>query len=218
MDEFWTWMSSSAGNVLLAILAGAGGSALLELFWRPRRDRKRAASLFVAEVALNTELLLLQAHARTTNPFGIPADLRMSTIAWESAADLISELPAEMVRALVQLYNQYHSLNRQIDGFGGYLDAFKAAPSGSSEERDAETMVLRVIDVFNTGLDATLRNGQTVLPDLIKFSGMDAEKDKQAPVPNYRDVALEHMANRKLHLEALKSAAAARAKLPDGSA
>ena len=64
MGEFAAWTVSGAGTIALALLAGAGGSALLELLWRPRRDRRRAAAIIVAEVALNTELLLLQAHAR----------------------------------------------------------------------------------------------------------------------------------------------------------
>lgn len=33
------------GTVALAILSGAGGAALLELWWKPRRERRRAAAL-----------------------------------------------------------------------------------------------------------------------------------------------------------------------------
>jgi hypothetical protein len=61
LAEFWNWLAGSTGTIILAVLAGAGGSALLELLWKPRRDRRRAASLLIAEVAMNTELLLLQA-------------------------------------------------------------------------------------------------------------------------------------------------------------
>src|SRR5438067_1384586 len=107
MQEFWAWLTSAAGTIVLAIVSGAGGSIVLELIWKPRRDRRRAASLLVAEVALNTELLLLHAHARTFAPKSIPADLSMSTLAWDAAAPLVSELPRERLRAVVTLYNRY---------------------------------------------------------------------------------------------------------------
>lgn len=106
LADFWNWLAGGAGTILLALLAGAGGSALLELIWKPRRDRRRAASLLVAEVAMNTELLLLQAHARFKNPTGIPADLRLATIGWEAAGELVSELPTQLLRKLVILYSQ----------------------------------------------------------------------------------------------------------------
>lgn len=205
MAEFGNWLSSDAGTILLALLAGAGGSVLLELLWRPRRDRRRAAGLLTAEVALNTELLLLQAHARQANRFGIPADLRMSVMGWHSVATLVSELPFAETRALIHIYNQYDALNRQVEAFGVALDTHKAAPAGSSEYSDSETMVLRILDVFNTGLDATLSNGQRLIPGLAKLAGIKETAEEKAKLPNYSDVAAEHMAMRKAHVEALRA-------------
>jgi hypothetical protein len=204
MADFWNWLSSSAGTILLAMLAGAGGSVLLELLWRPRRDRQRAAGLLTAEVALNTELLLLQAHARQADRFGIPADLRMSVMGWHAVAALVSELPFAENRALIHIYNQYDALNRQVEAYGIALAKHKAASAGSSEYRDSETMVLRILDVFNTGLDATLANGQRLIPGLAELAGIKETAEEKAKIPNYSDVAAEHMAMRKAHVEALR--------------
>ena len=117
----------------------------MELLWRPRRDKRRAAGLIVTEVALNTELLLLQAHAREANRRGIPSDLRLSTIAWDAASGIVSELPHKTVRGLVQLYNKYSALNLHVEGFGEHLAALKEAAPGSKDYSDAETMVARII-------------------------------------------------------------------------
>jgi uncharacterized membrane protein YccC len=205
MAESWEWLSSGAGTILLALLAGAGGSVLLELLWRPRRDRRRAAGLLAAEVALNTELLLLQAHARQADRFGIPADLRMSVMGWHAVAELVSELPFAETRELIHIYNQYDALNRQVAAYGVALAEHKAAAAGSSEYRDSETMVLRILDVFNTGLDATLANGQALIPGLAKLAGVKETAEEKARIPNYSEVAAEHMAMRKAHLEALRA-------------
>ena len=177
----------------------------MELLWRPRRDKKRAAALICAEVALNTEILLLQAHAREVNPRGIPSDLRMSTIAWDAASGIVSELPHNTVRGLVQLYNKYRALNLHIEGFGEHLAALKKSAPGSKAYADAETMVARIIDVFNSGLDSTLSSGQEMLPELVTLAGIKETSEEKAKVPNYRDVALEHMAKRAAGTEAIKA-------------
>lgn len=205
MAAFWEWLASSTGTILLAVLAGAGGSALLELLWRPRRDSRRAAAMLTAEVVLNTELLILQAHARTKEQMSIPSDLRMSVIAWNAVAPLVSELPTGTVRQLVKLYNQYEALNRHIESFGEALDRYKNAEAGTPECADAETMVLRILDVFNTGLDATLGNGQALLLPLAELGGIKETEEQKAEMPNYADITAEHLAKRHAHVEALRA-------------
>lgn len=188
---------------MLALLAGAGGSALLELLWRPRRDRRRAAALLLAEVALNTELVLLQAHARQRNPYGILADFNMSTIAWQAGADLVTELPVRLLRQLVILYNQYERLNRNVAAFAESLDTYSKAEAGSPAYTDADTMCARILDVFNTGLDATLKRGQELLPQLADLAKLKETNEENANFPNYGQVASDVMQARKQHLEAM---------------
>ena len=207
MPEFWQWIAGSSATVVLALLAGAGGSALLELLWRPRRDRRRAASLLLAEVALNTELLLLQAHARMKNPLGIPSDFLMSTIAWDAASGLVSELPPKDVRALVQLYAKYGALNRHVEQFDAHLEALEAASPGTKAYEDAATFVARTIDVFNTGLDSTLADGQSLLPNLIKLAEVKETPEEKAQKTDYERLAREHMDKRVAGTKAIKEAA-----------
>ncbi len=154
---------------------------------------------------MNTELLLLQAHARQLNPRGVPSDFKMSTIAWDAASDLVSELPSRLIRKIVLLYGQYDATNRNVASFAVALTEFKSAKIASSSARDAETMVLRIIDVFNTGLDATLARGQEVLPELATLAKLNETDAEKANTPNYEQIAVEHMLTRQQHLEALRS-------------
>lgn len=154
---------------------------------------------------MNTELLLLQSHARTHSPKGIPGDFKMSSIAWEASAALISELPPRLVRNLVLLYGQYDALNRNVASFGDALDRYKDPTFGSIVGVEGETMLLRIIDVFNTGLDATLARGQDLLPQLADQAGIKETDAEKANIPNYQQVAAEHMQMRKQHVEALRA-------------
>lgn len=200
MSEFWSWLAEGAGSILLALLAGAGGSALLELLWRPRRDRRRAASLIVAEVAMNTELLLLQAHARKLNPTGIPSDLQLSTLAWAAAGELVSELPASLVRKLVLLYNQFDALNAHVQAFGTALRERDATTSGSREREKAETMLAGIIDVFNTGIDSTLDRGQEVIPELADLALVKETEEQKRQVVDYAALAAKAISERNVRI------------------
>ena len=204
MSEFWDWLAGSAGTVLLAIIAGAGGSALLELLWRPRRDRRRAASLIVAEVAMNTELLLLQAHARFANPTGIPGDIRMSTIAWEAAGELVTELPTSLLRKVVLLYNQYISLNNHVDSFGEALRDRDAAAPNSKERANAETFLATIIDVFNTGIDGTIARGQEILPELADLALIRESEEAKREVIDYAARAARVISERQARIALFK--------------
>lgn len=200
-SDLFEFFASGAGTILLAVLSGAGGSALLELFWKPRRDRLKAATLLVAEVAFNTELLLLQAHARLKNPKSVPADFALSTLSWGAAGDLVSELPVKMLRELVLLYNQFESLNRHVGAFGQYLREFESLPVGSAARAKAELQVLSTIDVFNTGIDSTIDNAQALLPQLARLAQVK-ETQPDAPLDLESRVA-KMIAERQERLQAL---------------
>jgi hypothetical protein len=44
-------------NVGLSLLSGAGGALLLEVWWKPRQARKRAAVLLRAEIQENRDFI-----------------------------------------------------------------------------------------------------------------------------------------------------------------
>ena len=116
------------GVVVLAMLSGAGGSALLELYYKPLRERKRAARLLLSEILLNTDLALLQANARDRAPKKIPADFDFSKLAWNAAAGLLSELPLDLLKRVVLLYNRYDSCNHLVNLYSQTFDELKSLP------------------------------------------------------------------------------------------
>ena len=179
-QEYFGFLSNSAGSILLSVLAGAGGSVLLELLWRPRRDRRRAASLVLTEVAFNTQLCLLQTHARTMGSSLVPADFSMSTMAWDAAGNLLSELPTALLRELILVYNQYRSLNDHVKAFADAINVHDAADRGTDLWLKKTQQMKVTIDVFNSGVDATIRNGQKLLPQLTILAGFK-ETDKSVP-------------------------------------
>jgi hypothetical protein len=204
VTQFVEWLAGAAGTILLALLAGAGGSALLELIWKPRRERKRAASLLLAEVALNTQLLLMQAHARFADPTGIPADLRFSLIGWEAAGPRVGELPSELLRKIVLLYNQYRSLNMHVLAFGDALKTRDALARGSPERENAQTMLATIVDVFNTGIDGTIARGQEVIPELADLALIRETEEQKKQVVDYSAMVAEHLADRTARISAFR--------------
>ncbi len=161
---------STLGTIALALASGAGGAALLELFWKPRRDRKKAATLLLAEILLNTELLLLQAHARAKTPKRIPGDFRMSTLAWETAAQALVELPPETLKSVLLLYNRYGHLNESVTFFDAALRDIAQHSPASAEQKRAERQADVIIDVFNTGIDAAIDQAKQLTPDLFSLA------------------------------------------------
>src|SRR2546430_13659585 len=81
------------GAVLLALLGGVVGSALLELWWRPWRTRRRVAALPAEEGNLNAQLLKLHAERRPPHPGRIALDFLLSHLAFDAVARAEGELP-----------------------------------------------------------------------------------------------------------------------------
>jgi hypothetical protein len=138
------------GAALIAIISGAGGSALLELFWKPRQQRRKTATILMADILLNTELLLLQAHARTKNPKRIPDDFNVSLMGWDAASESLRELPAGLIKSLVLLYNRYRYLNATAQNFGKLLDQYELLPDTDPRKLRLQRNLDVYIDVFNT--------------------------------------------------------------------
>lgn len=191
----WSWLANGSQNVIIALLAGAGGSALLEVFWRPRRERRRAAALLLTEIAQNTELLILQSHARLQNMWSIPADLRASVFVWDAASDKLGELPLAVMRDVAALYAQYHSLNSNVVLFGEALDRYNAATPGSKASQSLETDLLNTITVINTGIDKMIDRGQPLIPRLMKLAKVTEAEKEQAP-PDFAARAQKQLTSR----------------------
>jgi hypothetical protein len=184
-------------TVLLAIISGAGGSALLELYYKPRRDRRRAAGLLLAEILLNTDLALLQAHARWKAPKKIPSDFSFSLMSWDAAAPLLSELPLDLLKRTVLLYNRYQACNQAVQSYSKTLDDRNALPKDAEDRRkQLEGFLKSTIDVFNTGLDHSIDDGKELLPKLLGLSGTKEKGDQEKAVKTYQQRVDEFLAER----------------------
>ena len=189
------------GTAVLAIISGAGGSALLELYWKPRRDRRKAAALLLSEVLLNTDLALLQAHFREKFTRKIPGDVSFSHLAWDATTDLLRELPADLLKQILLLYVRYEQLNSYVQEYGKTLDELQAAQAANNAHR--ETMLKghlnSIIDAFNTALDKVIETAKDpILPQLLKLSGIKEMKTEKLPRDYMADVEklLEERAER----------------------
>jgi hypothetical protein len=168
---------SGLGAVAIALLSGAGGSVLLEVFWRPWRARKKAAALLLSEILLNTELLLMQAHARFKNPKSIPADFHMSELGWSTAASSVVELPPKALKSALLLYMRYRDLNSNSQQYFVELQQVETSPVGSEARRKAEHRCAVIIDVFNTGIDSAIEHAKALTLTLFKLSRIKPERE-----------------------------------------
>jgi len=162
----------TVGGIVVALVSGAGGAVLLEVFWKPRRDRRKAATLLLAEILLNTELLLMQTRARQARPKSIPGDFHMSTLAWDTVSNALVELPAEVLKSVLLLYNRYRDLNTFVGQFAEALRDVDANEPGSAVRLRAERHSDVIIDVFNTSIDSTIDHAKKLSVTLFKIAGI----------------------------------------------
>lgn len=192
------------GAVLIAIISGAGGSALLELYWKPRRDRKRLAAVLYAEILQNAEFILLWGHVRHQQPRTIPADFHLSTIGFDSTSQLLRELPPIQLKRVLLLYNRYQAANRQVAEYAGALDEFETLKRSGEDTAKIELHMDTILDTFNTGLDKTFEQSKEVVREIMVLGGITENADPQEPPPDYRARVQQHMAQRRERLEALR--------------
>lgn len=183
------------GTALLAIVSGAGGSALLELYWKPRRDRQKAAVLLLAEILVNTDLALLQAHARVKLPRNISSDLSFSRLGWDATTDLLRELPPDLVKRILLLYKRYDYLNFCVGEFSKTFDELHAVRNDPQREKVLRDHLASTVDAFNIALDKAIDTGKEIAPQLLKLARVKEEKATTPPRDYARDVE-EHLRER----------------------
>lgn len=189
------------------MLSGAGGSALLELYYKPKRDRWRAAALLLSEVLLNTELALLQATTRFEDPKKLPADFSFSLMAWDAVAPRLSELPPDLLKRILLLYNRYRACNHAVVLHSKAADERTSLPPKNGEERRKQLTVFinSTIDVFDTGLDNTLEDARDILPQLLQLGG--GRRRPRAAVEAYRLRCEQYFAERDRRRQTLERTA-----------
>jgi hypothetical protein len=84
-------------NVGLSLLSGAGGALLLEVWWKPRHARKRAAVLLRAEIQENRDFIqarLPEMDERTR----IRRDLLLPKVAPDAAVSDLGYFPLPLAQ------------------------------------------------------------------------------------------------------------------------
>jgi hypothetical protein len=191
---------SGVGTILLAILSGAGGSALLDLYWKPRRDRRRAAALLHADIVMNMQLIQFHSHLRKNAPRTIPMDLKLSRLGFDTAGNIISELPTELLRPVVLLYSRIDDLNRNVDLYAEGIDQLGTLTS-TLQRAKQQHYLNSIVDVFNTGMDKARETCIEVGGRIEKLA--QVRVDRNQPKREFADEAATLLRERKQRIDAL---------------
>ena len=173
--------------IVLSLLGGVGGSALMEIIWRPRRERERVIGLLGAEVAFNANLLLHHAEVRALGGPTVPSDLILSTMAWTAAGGLVREIPTDMLNELILLYNRFENLNRLVRRYDEIVRRRDSLTTFVPEHTRLDKEIRRTEDVFNTGVDSTIGQCKGISVELIRLGKIpkprnDSKIDRKANV------------------------------------
>jgi hypothetical protein len=180
-------------TVLLALFGGAAGSALLELWWKPRRTRRRVAALLAEEVNLNAQMCVLHTHLRQRAPGHISPDFQLSHLAFDAVAQEIGELPPEAAGQVILTYHRFDHLRRLREMFSERYRRWRDAEStGQGNLEKLKHSTVNALDAFNVNLDTTLKEAQAALALLRPI----------APKRKWREVSAEEYAERVARLEA----------------
>jgi hypothetical protein len=187
-------------TALLALFGGAGGSLLLELWWNPRRTRRRVAALLAEEVNLNAQILKLQAHLRRTDPGRLTADFQVMQAAFEAVAQEIGALPADVAGQLILTYHYFDGLNRLQQMCSERMHRWRDAQAKGGDVRELERDVIKALDAFYVLVDTTYKAAGETLTMLRVY----------APKRKQREVSDEEYAARVAASEAERVARLAR--------
>jgi hypothetical protein len=190
-------------TVLLAVFGGAGSSLLLELWWNPRRARRRVAALLAEEVNLNAQILKLHVHVRRTDPGNIAADFQLMRLAFDAVAQEVGVLPAKVAGQVILTYHYFDRLNRLREMFGERLGRWREAQRTKRDDvKELERNAIGAVDAFNVLIDVTYKAAGELLPVLLRY----------APKRERRAVSDEEYAERVRTAEAERVARMSRVK------
>jgi len=102
-------------TVLLALFGGVAGSALLELWWKPWRTRRRVAALLVEEVNLNAQMIQNYIHVLRRDPGRISPAFELSHLAFDAVAQEVGELPPTVAGHVILAYLHFEYLPRLLE-------------------------------------------------------------------------------------------------------
>lgn len=170
------------------------------LLYKPRRDRKRLASVLYAEILQNAQVILVWSHARQDRPKSVPGDFRLPAMGFEATADLLRYLPTKVMQKVLLLYGQYSAANEAVAVFGEAFEQFQAQKAAGQDTTKIRRHMDTIIDTFNTGLDRAFERSKEVLPEIMVLGGITEEIDPDQLPPDYEELARRHLSERAIRL------------------
>lgn len=170
-----------AGPTIVAIASGAGGAALLDVWWKPKQERKAATTMLLAELLNNHDLCALQSCERKNSPTRIPLDFAVEVAGWDAAVPHLGSLPPDVLRSVLLLYTRYRRLNELVDRYSRLVAERSALPSGSMHRIGIQASIANVLEVFNTSLDTVMEHGVALHSELLPLTGIKTGKNPAPP-------------------------------------
>jgi hypothetical protein len=189
-------------TVVLALFGGAGGSLLLDMWWKPRRVRRRVAALLMHEVNVNTQAMAVHTYLREQHPRQVSADFRLSRLGFDAVASEIAELPPQVASDVIVLYHHFEHLHVLREAFSRTHAAWRAAEAtGQGEIEKVKRYCLAALDGFNVNLDETLTEARAVFALLRQHA--PRQPWRQVSDAELREKVAAHEQDRRARLEGL---------------
>lgn len=199
------WIAGELGSIALALLAGAGGSALLELIWRPRRIKRRVARLLAAEIAMNTQLVALTAAMMKVQPPKMGPGFRVSMLVWDAARESVTELPDAELREVIALYGSYHEINRDAETIDALMDSAEGLEPNSSRRVLIQRQLIEVTGVLYDSVVRARDRGRGLITALRATSGQRGPDPSVKSDAEYEVIAQKLFEKRTADLKAALS-------------
>ncbi len=149
------------------LFGGAGATILWEVFLRPVVVGRSVAEVLSAEISLNLELLAA-VQSLGQKRTGIPADLSLSTVAFDSLTDRIGDLPPNLIGEVVFLYKYFHELNSMPKAWIDGVKELRGYGATSANYKSTERELRQLIGVFRQYVQKSVDRTNLVQPTLLK--------------------------------------------------
>jgi len=152
-------------TVLLALFGGVAGSALLELWWKPWRTRRRVAALLVEEVNLNAQMIQTYIHVLRRDPGHISPAFELSHLAFDAVAQEVGELPPTVAGHVILAYLHFKYLPRLLEILRERNRRWREAKgaTGRSDVEELKDYTINALDVFTVALNTAFKEaGETL--------------------------------------------------------
>lgn len=159
--------ATSVLALIAGLFGGAGATILWEVFVRPVVVGRSVAEVLSAEISLNLEMLAA-VQSLGQKRTGIPADLSLSIVAFDSLADRIGDLPPNLIGEVIFLYKYFHELNAMPQAWVEGVKELRGYDAASSNFKSTERELHQLIAVFRQYVQKSVDRTNLVQPMLLK--------------------------------------------------